>query len=155
LEIQTTRFDVNEKTEWNHVTQKSESRGYEANIELSVSSKDKSTIESIITQAGHFTDAYPENLRMFTSPEKMKPALEACIQTAVENARDKAESIAAAEGVKVGKMISAGFGRTAGNGSYETRPMMAKSMLLDSAAPELFSADSDISVTVQVSFLIR
>ncbi|MDR1207012.1 MAG: SIMPL domain-containing protein [Rickettsiales bacterium] len=159
MEIQTVRFDVNEKTEWNHVAQKSESLGYETNIELSVSTKDKSTIESIIAQTGHFNDAYPENLRMFTSPEKMKPALEACIQTAVENARDKAEAIAAAEDSRVGKMISASFGKIAGGNDYEPRPLlragMAKGVAFDSAAVELFSKDSDISVSVNVSFQVK
>ncbi|MCL1902503.1 MAG: SIMPL domain-containing protein [Alphaproteobacteria bacterium] len=157
MKIQTVRFDTNEKTEWNHVEQKSVTLGFETNIEVSVSSKDRATIETILSHVGQTIDVIPGNLRMFTSPEKMKPALEACIQSAVENARDKAESIATADGVRVGKMISASYSRTTG-GDMQPRPMMfsrAAGVMMDSAMPELFASDSDISVVVNISFQVR
>jgi len=156
IKIETTRFDSNERTEWNPSTQRSESKGFETNIVVSVSSKNRTTIENVIGDVASMTNVFPENLRMSTSPEKMKPALEACIQTAVENARDKANAIATADGDKVGQMISAEFSRTAGSNDFAPRPMMRMAAAgALAAAPELFATDSDISVVVNVTFKVR
>ncbi|MCL2338358.1 MAG: SIMPL domain-containing protein [Proteobacteria bacterium] len=156
LKIQTIRFDSNERTEWNPATQRSESKGFETNIAVSVSSKNRNTIENIIGDASAIMNVFPENLRMSTSPEKMKPALEACIQTAVENARDKANAIATADGERVGQIISAEFNRTAGANDYAPRPMMLmRASAAAAPAPELFTSDSDISVSVAVTFKVK
>ena len=155
LEMQTVRFDTFEKNEWNPTEQKTVSMGFETNIELSVSSKERSTIEKILGDASNMENVHPGNLRMFASPEKIKPAVESCIKTAVENAREKAESIADADGEKIGKMISAEFARNAGG--FEPQPRMMKMMSADFAggAPELFATDSEVSVHVSATFELK
>lgn len=161
IKLNTTRFDSYEKTEWNHNENRSVKLGTETAIELEVSSENRNTIEKIIALAGNNALTEVQGLRMYTSPKTMKPALEACIKTAVENARDKATAIASADGRKIGKMVAAEYTRTVSSGGGTIRPLMKREMYnaasydMATGAAELYSSDSDISVTVNVEFEVR
>lgn len=159
LKLQTKRFDTNEKTKWNDGEKEYKFVGFETNIEVSVSSKDRSIIEKIIFDTAGMEDVRPGNLRMSVSTDKMQSALESCIRTAVENARDRAESIAAADGEKVARMTGARFSRTAGGGDdYRPRFMRAdavESIAAMGAAPELFASESEVSVAVTATFELK
>ncbi|MCL2538448.1 MAG: SIMPL domain-containing protein [Alphaproteobacteria bacterium] len=169
MELQTARFDSFEKQEWNHLEQRMESRGFETNIELQISSRNADTIENILENPrrsmANTGDAdvniYPENLRMFASSEKMKPVIEACIQTAVENARERAESVASADGMRIGRMVSASFTRTTSGGDNMPMPIMrmSRAVAMDigggGGAPTLFSTGDEISVSISAEFEVR
>mgnify|MGYP003623355322 CR=1 FL=1 len=109
VKMQTTQFDIYEKTEWNHVDQKSVSLGTETTIAIEVSADKIEKIETILSQFAGEEDVYSDNLRMFTSAETMKPIMEKCLGEAVANARTRAEALAAGDGRKVGKLIEAGY----------------------------------------------
>ena len=152
LEIQTTRWESHEKTEWDGNQQKTV--GIQTIIGIDVSSKNANDIEEVLTKAEKIENVFPENLRMFTSNEKLKPALEACINDAVQNARAKAETIADSEGVRVGEMISAEYGRTADEAM--PRPVFMRAVAADSlSGAGLFSSDAEFSVTVRAVFQLR
>lgn len=160
MKMNTKRFDSYEKTEWNPTENRSVTLGTETTIELEVSSENRNTIEDVIAMAGGNSLTLVQGLRMYTSNKTMKPALEACIKTAVENARDKATAIASADGRTIGKMASAQYARTvSANGGI--RPLMKTEMYnvasfdLGTGGTELFSSDSEISVTVDVEFDVR
>jgi len=160
MKLNTTGFNSSEKREWSESDKKYVSIGIETSIDLDVSSKNRATIETILGVAGDSKNTEIQGLRMFAAPETLKSALEDCIKTAAENARDKAAALAAAGGSRVGKMLTAQFYRTTEDNNV--RPVMMRAAMYEDAvaakalaAPELFSSDSDISVTVNAEFEIR
>lgn len=155
VEMQTTRFDSYEKTEWDNTAQKSISLGIETTISIEVSAKNIETIQSVLAKFGGMKDVYSENLHMFTSAEAMKPIMEKCLGTAVENARERANAIAKSEGRKVGKMISAQYFTT--QSDSDVRPMNFLSAKAESASigSGLVSKDTEISVGVGTIFEVK
>jgi len=154
LEIQTNRWESFERTEWDNNTQSQRTAGIQTTIGIEVSSKSASDIEDVLAKAEKIENVFPENLRMFASNEKLKPALEACINDAVQNARAKAETIAESEGARVGDMISAEYGRTADESM--PRPMLMRAMAADSVAGAgFFATDAEFSVTIRAVFQLR
>jgi len=157
VEMQTTRFDSFTKTEWDNTANKSIDLGIETDIAVEVSAKKIEVIEAILTKFAGVTDVYSENLRMFTSAESMKPIMEKCLGTAIENARTRANAIAAADGKKVGKLISANYMQQTGND--DIRPMNFLSAKAVSARSDigggLVSKDTEVSVSIGAIFEIK
>lgn len=161
VKMQTTEFNSYEKTEWNHVTQKSENLGIETRIAVEVSAKDPEIIESVLNKYAGQADVFTENLRMFTSTEAMKPALDKCLSVAVEDARARANALVAADNLKAGKLLSVSYD----NVSYNERPvanyrlMGAKMATTESAAFDaggtIIGKDTEITVTVSATFEIK
>lgn len=161
VKMQTTEFNSYEKTEWNHELQKSESLGIETRIGIEVSAKNPEIIESVLNKFAGQPDVYTENLRMFTSTETMKPILEKCLGTAVEDARVRADALVATNGLKAGKLLSVSYD----NVSYNERPyanyrvMGAKLATFAEESMDtggsLVSKDTEITVTVSATFEIK
>lgn len=160
VKMQTTEFNSYEKTEWNRQLQKSENVGFETRIAVEVSADNMNKIETILNNFAGQPNVYTENLRMFTSSETLKPIMEKCLSTALENARVRANALAAGDNRKAGKLLSVSYG----NVSNVERPyanyrlMAAKSM--DSAQSidtggSLVSKDTEITVHVSAVFEIR
>lgn len=158
LDKQTSRWDSYERTEWDSAANRQVTRGIETVISLDVSSKNAADIEDVMARAEGVENVFPENLRMSVSSEKMRPAIEACINDAVQNARAKAETIADSEGAQVGEMIAAEYG-TAGRDML-SRPMMLKTAIaMDSVemagGAGLFATDAEFSVTITATFRLK
>lgn len=161
VKMQTTEFNSYEKTEWNHELQKSENLGIETRIALEVSAKSAEIIESILNKYAGNEDVFTENLRMFTSTETLKPILEKCLGTAVEDARTRANALVATNGLKAGKLLSVSYD----NVSYNERPysnyrIMGAKMAM--ATEESFDTsgsivgkDTEITVNVSATFEIK
>ena len=154
VQMQTTEFNSYEKSEWNRELEKSVVLGTETTIE---------TIEKILTQFAGQEDVYSENLRMYTSAEAMKPVLEDCLSTAVENARERANALAAGDGREAGKMLSVSY-NVGGASSIQPRASnflatSAKMAVADteafSAAGSIVSKDTEVSVSVSATFEIK
>jgi len=158
VKMQTTQFDSYEKTEWNHVSQKSISMGYETSIAIDVSAEKIETIETVLNKFAGQENIYSENFRMFTSAETMKPVLEKCLGDAVANARARAGALAAGDGRKVGKLLDVTYSN---GGSIDARPMnFARGMKMEEAITMdfgggLVSQDTNVSVTVSATFEVR
>ena len=162
VQMQTTDFNSYEKTEWNRELQKSETLGIETSIAVEVSADNIDTIEKILTQFAGQKNVYSENLRMYTSSETMKPIMEKCLGTAVENARTRADALAAGDRRHAGKMLAVSYD-TNTRGMYQP---WASNFLRASAKMEtadagayvgggLVTKDTEISVTVTATFEIR
>ncbi len=161
VKMQTTQFDSYEKTEWDRTAQKSVVLGIETNIAIEVSADSIETIEKILTQFAGQQNIYSENLRMFTSTEAMKPVLEECLGTAVENARSRANALAAGDGRRAGKVLALEYGAQTAN---VARPV---SNFLRSAKMELaqdagayagggiVAQDTQVTVNVSAVFEIK
>ena len=161
VKMQTTEFDSYEKNEWNHQLQKSENLGIETRISVEVSSKSQEEIEKILNKFAGQKNVYTENLRMFTSSETMKPAMEKCLSSAVENARARANALVAGDNRRAGKLLSVSYDNT----SYNERPMAnyrlmaAKSVAMADEAiatgGSIVSKDTEITVSVSATFEIK
>ena len=159
VQMQTTQFNSYEKTEWNRDEQKSVVLGIETTIAVEVSANNIETIEKILTQFAGQTNVYSENLRMYTSPETLKPVIEDCMARAVENARMRADALAMGDGKRAGKMLAVSYGTQNGNVAYPTSNLMRSAKLEVAAAMDaagtIVSRDTDVSVTVSAVFEIR
>jgi len=161
VKMQTTEFNSYEKTEWNHVAQKSENLGIETRIAVEVSAKSPEIIESVLNKYAGTQDVFTENLRMFTSSETLKPALEKCMGVAVENARVRANALVSADGLKAGKLLNVSYGDI----SYNERPyanyrLMGAKMAIEEAASfdtggTIVGKDTEVTVNVSAIFEIK
>ena len=126
-----------------------------------MSAKNQELIETILNRFAGEKDVYTENLRMFTSAETLKPAMEKCLGTALIDARARANALVADDGLKAGKLLNVSYG----NVSYNERPVanyrvMSAKMAMDSGAEmatggSLVSKDTEITVTVSATFEIK
>ena len=160
-EMQTTEFNSYEKTEWNRDLQKSITLGIETSIAVEVSSKNIEIIEKVLNAFAGAENVYSENLRMYTSAEVLKPIMEKCLGVAVENARVRANALAAGDNRRAGRMLSVSYETSSNNTMYKNIAprMMAMGAVAESAAMDvggsLVSKDTDVSVSVSATFEIR
>lgn len=162
VKMQTTQFDSYEKTEWDRGAQKSVKLGVETNIAVEVSATSIDTIEKILTHFAGQQNVYSENLRMFTSSEAMKPVLEDCLGAAVENARTRANALAAGDGRRAGKMLSVEYGASGSNIARPTSNFLrsAKTMAVAEDAVAytgggIVAQDTQVTVNVSAVFEIK
>ena len=163
VQMQTTEFNSYERSEWNRELEKSVVLGTETTIAVEVSADNIETIEKILTQFAGQEDVYSENLRMYTSAETMKPILESCLSAAVENARERADALAAGDGRGAGKMLSVSY-NVGGTSTIQPRAsnfltastkMVAADAAAFSAAGSIVAKDTEVSVSVSASFEIK
>lgn len=163
VQMQTTEFNSYERSEWNRELEKSVVLGTETTIAVEVSADNIETIEKILTQFAGQEDVYSENLRMYTSAEAMKPILEGCLSAAVENARERADALAAGDGHSAGKLLRVSYD-VGGSASVQPRSSnfltaSAKMAVADaeafSAAGSIVAKDTEVSVSVSATFEIK
>ena len=160
-ELQTTEFNSYEKTEWNRDLQKSISLGIETTIAVEVSAKSIETIEKVLNEFAGAENVFSENLRMYTSAEVLKPILEKCLGTAVENARVRADALAAGDNRRAGRMLAVSYETNTSNTSMYKNiapRMMAMGAVAESAMDvggSLVAKDTDVSVSVSATFEIK
>lgn len=157
VEIQTTQFNSFEKTEWNRETQKTEILGIETNVAVEVSADTITTIENILAKFAGQNNVFSENLRMYTSPQTLKPILEECMAAAVENARVRANALVAGDNKTAGKLLSVSYGTDTSYDMDLAYPTlrMAKSTPAINTTGTIVSKDTDVTVTVNAIFEIK
>ncbi len=163
VQMQTTEFNSYEKTEWNRELQKSITLGIETTISVEVSADNIDAIERVMTQFAGQENVYFENLRMYTSNEAMKPIMEKCLGTAVENARERAAALAAGADSRVGKLLAVSYGTSnviqprASNFLRASAKMAMAEVAMDSVATggAIVSKDTEVSVSVSAVFEIK
>ena len=135
--------------------------GIETTIAVEVSSKSIETIEKVLNEFAGAEHVYSENLRMYTSAEVLKPIMEKCLSVAVENARVRANALAAGDKKRAGKMLSVSY-ETSGGTSAVYKNVATRAMALGAVAESaldtggsLVSRDTDVSVAVSAVFEIR
>lgn len=160
VEMQTTQFNSYEKSEWNRDEQKSVTLGIETTIAIEVSANNIETIEQVLSLFAGETNVFSENLRMYTSPETLKPIMEKCLGIAVENARVRADALAAGDGKRAGKIISVSYGTSTDDAIAPTNGLMRSKMVMagasmDSVSGTIVTKDTDVSVSVSAIFEIK
>ena len=159
VEMQTTQFNSYEKTEWNRDEQKSISLGIETTIALEVSADNIEVIEDILSRFAGVSNVFSENLRMYTSPQVLKPIMEECLSIAVENARTRADALVVGEGKRVGKLLSVSYGANSDNVTQPANGLLRTKMVATAAVVDaggtLVSRDTDVAVSVSAVFEIK
>jgi uncharacterized protein YggE len=162
VEIETTRMDTYDKTEWNQALKKNVKLGVESVIGLEVSVASRDLIGEILAEVSKDKDVYTNGLRAYASKELLKEEQGACLAEAVRDARARAESLAAANGQKIGPMVSVSSYQTVSGGAqpvmYKARAaniMMADSVAESMPAPAIFAGNVDLSVTVNANFKLK
>lgn len=158
VQMQTTEFNSYEKTRWNRTTEQDDKLGVETTIAIEVSAKDPEIIASVLNKYAGMEDVFTNNLRMFTSSETMKPAMEKCLGVAVEDARARANALVAPKN-KAGKLLNVSYGDV----SYDERPvanyrlMGAKMAMTESfdTGGSIVGKDTEVTVNVSATFEIR
>lgn len=158
VQMQTTEFNSYEKTRWNRVTETDENLGIETTIAIEVSAKDPEIIASVLNKYAGMEDVFTNNLRMFTSNETMKPAMEKCLGIAVEDARARANALVAPKN-KAGKLLNVSYG----NVSYNERPVAKYRLMATKMATEesfdtggsIVGKDTEVTVNVSATFEIK
>ena len=160
VEVQTTQFNSYEKTEWNREEQKSVTLGIETSISVEISANDINQIETVLNNFAGTQNVYAENLRMYTSQEALKPVVEKCLGTAVENARIRANALASGDGKKAGKMLTVAYGTNLSgsvmpiSGVMQPKLAIARATSVDTAGT-LVSKDTEVTVSVNAVFEIK
>ncbi|MDR3208867.1 MAG: SIMPL domain-containing protein [Rickettsiales bacterium] len=151
LEIQTTRISSYEKTKWEKNT--SVSMGIESEIDLEITTDSRETINAAL-DLPEVKNAriMPSNMRNFSSPGVIADATSRCLQAAILDARTKAAALAAADGEKLGRLISAQFG--AEKTDDDVRPVLLRAEK-SASADYIQSAAGDISIAVSATFGIK
>lgn len=159
VEMQTTQFNSYEKTEWNRDEQKSVSLGIETTIAIEVSASSIETIEDVLGVFSGMKNVFSENLRMYSSPAVLQPIMEKCLGVAVENARVRANAIAAGDGMRAGKLLSVSYGTDtmdSGVPANLMRTKMVTASAMDTAmGGTIVAKDTDVSVSVNAVFEIK
>ena len=158
VQMQTTQFNSYEKTEWNRDEQKSISLGIETTIAIEVSASSVETIEKVLAEFAGKENVFSENLRMYTSPETLKPIMDKCLSVAVENARERANALASGDGKRAGKVLAISYGTQINDVAPAYNLMRGKNMVTAAAmdtSGTIVSRDTDVSVTVSAVFEIQ
>ncbi len=124
-------------------------KGYEARNTVTVKSDD-------IEQVGHMLDALVRagvnNInRVSFSVKDPKNALDEARENAIREAKEKAEGMAAAAGVKLGPLLSINESRGGGM-PPQPRMMAASRMEMGDAATPISAGDQTLSVSVNLSY---
>ena len=158
VKMQTTQFNSYEKTEWTRDEQKSVVLGIETTVAVEVSANNVTEIENVLNAFADKPNVFSENLRMYTSPEVLKPIMEKCLSVAVENARVRANALASGDNRRAGRLLSVSYGNanqsTPENGLLRTK-MVTASAMADTATGTIISKDTDVSVSVSATFEIK
>ena len=159
VEMQTTQFNSYEKTEWNRDEQKSVVLGIETTIAVEVSANSIEQIEKILGQFAGVKNVFSDNLRMYSSPEVVQPIMEKCLGVAVENARVRANALAAGDNKQAGKLISVAYGTNTSDAVMPISNLMRGKVMMatanDSAAGAIVAKDTEITVSVHAVFEIK
>ncbi len=163
VEMQTTQFNSYEKTQWNHETQTSQTIGIETTVAIEISADNIETIEEVLNEFAGEKNIYSENLRMYSSPAILIPAMEKCLTAAVENARVRADALAAGDGRRAGKILNVSYGAPTDDENYGPTPRVAqrfgaKMAMADAAvntAGTIVAKDTQVSVVVSATFEIK
>lgn len=159
VEVQTTQFNSYEKTEWNRDEQKSITLGIETTVAVEVSADSIDVIEDVLSRFAGMPNVFSENLRMYTSPQVLKPIMEECLSVAVENARTRADALVAGDGRRTGKLLSVSYGANSDNVAQPVNGLLRTKMVataaMGDASGTIVSRDTDVSVSVSAVFEIK
>ena len=116
--------------------------GFRAHISTSFETADLSRVGEIIDAASSAGASEISNLYLSVSQTKLKETRENCLDIAVKNSAQKAQVIANAAGIKVGKLLS--VNEEGGGQSYPIHPRALRSEYMEAATLSSGNASSQM-----------
>lgn len=148
-DIKTTNYNIYPNYDWNRGSRTL--RGYMVDQSVSITIRDLDTVGQIMALAGKY-DLNQSGSLSFSIDEPEQYRQEARL-LALEEAKTKAEALAKAAGVKLGKVVS--FSESSAPSYYPRAEVFGlDSSAEKAAAPEIEAGSQEISVNVSVSFEI-
>ena len=152
--ISTSGFNVNQ--EWDYNNSKRVLRGYSATVSLTNETSEVSRAGEILDIAAKLNVEEVGTPTTFLSPALEKKEYESCLEVAIKHAKSKAERMATAAGLGLGKLMTLNENK----GSAEPIPMAHRQMEMaaDMASSQKVSFDSKpstIDVTVSATYDLK
>ncbi len=149
-DIETSSFSVQPKQEWNPETQKYEQNGFIASHLLKVTSKDIASFGNLLDEATKAGATGIDNVYFQLTKEKQAIVRKALLLEAGQDARAKAEAMAAGVNVRLGKVVSV---QESGPVFW---PMLAvQKAEAGGAGTEIVPQNIDVSASISVGYEIR
>ena len=129
--------------------------GYRAQVNYEIEVEDVEIVNQILTTLTENGANVVGGVIFEVSDEAREKLLDEARKSAAKEAREKAESLARATGVKLGRVLS--ITEYEDGSSYPT-PFLERgdgTQTLDSSLPEIPSGESEIAITISMSFEIR
>lgn len=148
-DIQTSGYNVYENTNWNPETNEYESKGWIVSNYLTVKVRDTSKLSTVLDLAGQngITNISGPT---FTVDDTTSLNAEARAE-AIEQAREKAETVAAALGLKIEKAI--GYSEWSPTNYFDYGYGMGGSIeKLEAGAPPIEVGSTEVAITVSVTY---
>lgn len=150
-DIKTTSYNV--FPDYDYESRPQRITGYRVNITYEVTVKDFDKINDVVIRATEIGANVVGNISFDVNEETKKKKLDEAREEAVKEAKDKAQSLAQAAGVSLGKILN-----ISEFPSFEPpTPFALKEGVggTEPARPEITPGETEISVTVSISFEIR
>ncbi len=148
-QLQTTQFNLFEDFTWED--RKRVSQGYKCQIGLEVSTSEISRIGQVIEQAQKLRLNRIGNLQTYASLSLLQEKKKECLAKAFENAKEKAQRLADAAGMKIISVQNMQESRPSSSPHFEPM-MMAKA---ESQPLQVDSKDFELSLEILVQFIIQ
>ncbi len=153
-ELSTIGYDVEEQKYWDSKVRKSVLENYTAKMSIKLTTTDIKNIETAMQISTEFNDILAGDFSTSLSDTAYKKAYESCLETAAQNARDKAEKIANGSGRSLGKPIS--LRETKNNIEFRDNILTARSMMAKmEMAPQIMKSNTKINVEITASFEVK
>jgi uncharacterized protein len=152
--VETLRFNLYPKYEWDSVQRKQIPAGYEARHTLLLEVEDPATLGGFLDKATKAGVNEINGVSFGLSDSLAETARSNALAKATKKARDKAERMAAASGVTLGDLVDI---RESGGYITPYQPrydMMAATMAMESAPTSITPGDIDVKVTVTLVYEI-
>lgn len=156
VELKTVEYSLNAVREW--VKDREVMKGYKARIGLSVSTSQTQRLGEVLAIAAREEIRDIGKLSAYLSDDRLQSEQFACLKSAAENARAKADRLAASLNVHVGETVSVNEGVPPP--PNPPTPMMSetmnfKSSMREMAPPSIEAGQQPLSLTVLVTFSLR
>jgi len=155
-DIKTTQYYVYPNYDYNNGSQKIV--GYRVSTSYEVTIKDFDKVNDVLVIGPEFGANIAGGVNFEINEDTKKEKLNEARKMAVDEAKDKAEGLAKASGITLGKIIN--VSEEMGGNIYPRPyavPMMAESLAVDKkvAQPEIEAGETDLSVSVSLSYEVR
>lgn len=159
-ELETSEFSLQEEFTWLNNSRKS--KGFKARHGLRVETSEMGRLGEVLNLAAEMNIRNVSGLETFVARETLKTEQEACLETAFQNAKSKAERISKAAGVRLGSAVRITESEGADHFNYQNFEGAADRMMGvggkaadDSPPPPIEARRQTISVRVGASFKIN
>ncbi len=150
-DIKTTGYNLNPTYDWTGGGQRI--TGYQININLEVNARDFDKINEIIDTATTDGANLVGGLQFKVEEQKLKELQKKAREEAVREAKEKAESLASAAGMRLGKIVNIQENQVT---PWEPRPLMLEKAVGQAGAPtQIEPGEQEIKITVTLSYEVK